>query len=293
MTQPKRHGSTDFYRYGFQGQEKDDEVKGENNSSNYKYRMHDPRVGRFFAVDPLTSKYSHYTPYSFSGNRVIDAIELEGLEEWILNIDKPSFETFHKFIHVVQHDDILNEILIKNLNRPELEKNHKIRFGIIDDEFNNGKTLKNKHIRGYIRSAMLYNKNKDYYKGDDFEQDALRTIAVLEAIGITSDQYQGIIENKEVKIYAVLLNSKNGQSEKDNFKTVAHELILHLENEIMFQITGDEKYNKSMEEEHEIGYGPGGTTDKDETPPDSKMGKIFEKIDKAYDTEEKKEKKED
>lgn len=42
--------------------------------------MHDPRVGRFFAVDPLTVEYPHYSPYSFSGNRVIDAIELEGLE---------------------------------------------------------------------------------------------------------------------------------------------------------------------------------------------------------------------
>lgn len=72
------------YRYGFQGQERDDEVKGEGNSVNYKYRMHDPRIGRFFAVDPLASEYPHYTPYSFSGNKLIHAIELEGLEEFIL-----------------------------------------------------------------------------------------------------------------------------------------------------------------------------------------------------------------
>jgi len=68
------------YRYGFQGQEMDDEVKGKGNSINYKYRMHDPRIGRFFAVDPLTSKYSFYSPYQFSGNEVISKIELEGLE---------------------------------------------------------------------------------------------------------------------------------------------------------------------------------------------------------------------
>jgi hypothetical protein len=42
--------------------------------------MHDPRVGRFFAIDPLTSKYPWYSPYQFSGNRVIDMIELEGCE---------------------------------------------------------------------------------------------------------------------------------------------------------------------------------------------------------------------
>src|SRR5690606_17058167 len=57
------------YRYGFQGQEKDDEVKGKGNSVNYTYRMHDPRLGRFFAVDPLADK-----------NQVISTFELEGLE---------------------------------------------------------------------------------------------------------------------------------------------------------------------------------------------------------------------
>ena len=42
--------------------------------------MHDPRVGRFFAVDPLFKKFPHNSPYAFSENRVIDGIELEGLE---------------------------------------------------------------------------------------------------------------------------------------------------------------------------------------------------------------------
>jgi hypothetical protein len=42
--------------------------------------MHDPRIGRFFAVDPLAPDYPHNSPYAFSENRVIDGIELEGLE---------------------------------------------------------------------------------------------------------------------------------------------------------------------------------------------------------------------
>jgi RHS repeat-associated protein len=80
MLVPNRHGSSESYRYGFQGQEKDDEVKGEGNSLNYTYRMHDARVGRFFAVDPLFRKYAWNSPYSFSSNRVLDRNELEGLE---------------------------------------------------------------------------------------------------------------------------------------------------------------------------------------------------------------------
>ena len=80
MTLPGRTGSSTAYRYGFQGQEKDDELKGEGNSLNYTFRMHDPRVGRFFAVDPLEKTYPWNSPYAFSENRVIFAIELEGLE---------------------------------------------------------------------------------------------------------------------------------------------------------------------------------------------------------------------
>ncbi|OUL60434.1 deaminase domain-containing protein [Flavobacterium sp. AJR] len=83
---PTRHGFSDSYRYGFQGQEMDNEIKGEGNSINYTFRMHDPRIGRFFATDPLTSKYPWLSPYQFSGNRVMDAVELEGLESAYLSV---------------------------------------------------------------------------------------------------------------------------------------------------------------------------------------------------------------
>jgi len=42
--------------------------------------MHDPRLGRFFAVDPLSYKYPSNSNFAFSENRLIDGIELEGLE---------------------------------------------------------------------------------------------------------------------------------------------------------------------------------------------------------------------
>ena len=81
MLMPGRHANTADYRYGFQGQEMDDEIKGEGNSLNYTFRMHDPRVGRFFAIDPLDKDYPWNSPYAFSENVVIHAVELEGLEK--------------------------------------------------------------------------------------------------------------------------------------------------------------------------------------------------------------------
>lgn len=80
MHMPGRHANTGDYRYGFQGQETDNEIKGEGNSMNFKYRMHDTRLGRFFAPDPLEKSYPHNSTYAFSENRVIDGVDFEGLE---------------------------------------------------------------------------------------------------------------------------------------------------------------------------------------------------------------------
>jgi RHS repeat-associated protein len=66
------------YRYGFQNQEHDNELWS--GAVSYKYRVEDPRLGRFFSVDPLAAKYPHNSVYAFSENRVIDGVELEGLE---------------------------------------------------------------------------------------------------------------------------------------------------------------------------------------------------------------------
>jgi RHS repeat-associated protein len=103
-----RHGSvdSDSYRYGFQGQERDDEVKGEGNSYNYTFRMHDPRLGRFFATDPLFKQYSYNSPYAFSENRLIDAIELEGLELKIINYEIGYHQNGDTYVKKINSVDI-------------------------------------------------------------------------------------------------------------------------------------------------------------------------------------------
>lgn len=80
MTMPGRSfvDPENSYRYGFQNQETVKELW--NGAISYKYRIEDPRLGRFFSVDPLAPKYPHNSPYAFSENRVIDGVELEGLE---------------------------------------------------------------------------------------------------------------------------------------------------------------------------------------------------------------------
>lgn len=81
MLQPGRQYSVNNYRYGFNGKENDNEVKGEGNQQDYGMRIYDPRLGRFLSVDPLTKKYPANTPYSYAENDVVRCIDLDGSEK--------------------------------------------------------------------------------------------------------------------------------------------------------------------------------------------------------------------
>lgn len=82
MLMPGRsYSAGNQYRYGFNGKENDNDVKGEGNQQDYGMRIYDPRLGKFLSVDPITKKYPWYTPYSFAGNKPIEAIDIDGSEE--------------------------------------------------------------------------------------------------------------------------------------------------------------------------------------------------------------------
>ncbi|MBC8756061.1 hypothetical protein H2O64_15395 [Kordia sp. YSTF-M3] len=85
MLLPERHASDESYRYGFNGKEKDNEMKGEGVQYDYGFRIYDARLGKFLSQDPLFKSYPWYTPYQFAGNKPIWATDLDGLEEYIDN----------------------------------------------------------------------------------------------------------------------------------------------------------------------------------------------------------------
>ncbi len=80
MIMDRRSTSTAGYRYGYNGKENDDDVKGEGNQQDYGFRIYDPRVARFLSVDPLAPDYPSWSPYPLTMNRVIDGIDLDGTE---------------------------------------------------------------------------------------------------------------------------------------------------------------------------------------------------------------------
>jgi RHS repeat-associated protein len=85
MLMQGRSVNSPIYRYGFNGKENDDEGKGQGNQIDYGARVYDSRVGRFLSADPLTKKYPELTPYQFASNTPLEAIDLDGLEKYIIH----------------------------------------------------------------------------------------------------------------------------------------------------------------------------------------------------------------
>ncbi|QYS92465.1 hypothetical protein JJC04_03315 [Flavobacterium covae] len=63
---PNRHGYSKDYRYGYQGSEKNDQIKGEGNDYTTHYRHLDPRVGRWMSRDPKSTAFE--SPYASMKN---------------------------------------------------------------------------------------------------------------------------------------------------------------------------------------------------------------------------------
>ena len=75
------------YRYGYQGSEKDNEVKGSGNSYTTHFRLLDPRLGRWLSIDPKAAKFCFESPYVSMGNRPITHNDIMG-DEWDKEEDK-------------------------------------------------------------------------------------------------------------------------------------------------------------------------------------------------------------
>lgn len=77
--------SIEEYRNGFQKQEKDKELW--DGAMYYKYRVEDPRLGRFFSVDPLVAKFEGWSSYNFCLDNPLRYVEPDGRAplDWYVN----------------------------------------------------------------------------------------------------------------------------------------------------------------------------------------------------------------
>ena len=79
---PERTKANAAYRYGFNGKENDYDMSTDGLPQDYGMRIYEPRLGRFFSVDPLTKEYPWNSTYAFAENDVIRSVDLDGLERY-------------------------------------------------------------------------------------------------------------------------------------------------------------------------------------------------------------------
>lgn len=75
---PGRSFDSPDYTYGFNGMEKDDEIKGSGNSYDFGARIYDPRIVRWLSLDPAAAEYPSLSDYSFVANSPIQYIDPDG-----------------------------------------------------------------------------------------------------------------------------------------------------------------------------------------------------------------------
>ena len=68
------------YRYGFNGKERDDELKGRGNHYDLGARHYDPRVGRMLSLDPMAAKYPAQSPYAYGANNPAAILDYMGAD---------------------------------------------------------------------------------------------------------------------------------------------------------------------------------------------------------------------
>lgn len=95
------------YRYGFNGQEKSDEISGEGNVYNFDARMYNPRIGRWFSADAKGKAFS--SPYNYVQNNPINRVDPDGNDDiyFVFLYDKtiPSLSHLTKFSVIVRNNE--------------------------------------------------------------------------------------------------------------------------------------------------------------------------------------------
>ncbi len=102
MLQPGRTFALgDAYRYGFNGKENDNEVKGTANEINFGSRQYDPRLGKFLSMDPLWQKYPHMSPYQGMGNNPLLFVDPDGESIWLYITRRKDALTTLKYLAMI------------------------------------------------------------------------------------------------------------------------------------------------------------------------------------------------
>jgi RHS repeat-associated protein len=148
------------YRYGFNGMERDDEVKGSGASYDFGARMYDPRVGRWWSCDPMERTYPMIVPFAAFGANPINFIDSEG--EIIVWHNDAFRDRMMKLRSVSTGLDIVLTLLERSYSQ--------IDVYVDDSKFEDGKRVGGRFYQGTGDIYFPTSINKSSAFGDEFVQ---------------------------------------------------------------------------------------------------------------------------
>lgn len=119
----------------------------------FRFRNHDPQIGRFVQIDPLAAQYVNNSTYAYAENDIIRAIDLEGLEKYIV-----TFRAFIPHEKVRNPDPTRNDKHFAGDNRHEYQayaSNYRTSQSVMVDFDNDKMSL----LQNYAASTTGLDKN--------------------------------------------------------------------------------------------------------------------------------------
>jgi len=184
------------YRYGFNGQEKSDEIKGEGNSYTAEFWEYDPRLGRRWNIDPITKEYE--SPYAAFSNNPIWFVDASGADT-------------SKYLSNSQAVDAIN-----------------IAYGVVKSHLDAKNFSIGNDYRGEVNKAVIsyIEKNKlDFGAAAEFQQQAIDYYKGFKEVAESvngnrefNELGSKILNNSnnslfvKISVTQKLINQKNGQA---------------------------------------------------------------------------------
>ena len=191
-----------LYRYGFNGKEKDQQGEWGLNHYDYGFRIYNPALGRFLSVDPLTREYPWYTPYQFAGNKPIEKVDLDGLEDYNYRLLLGGKNG--KTVINIEFDGENNDYWANTWLNP------RPHHFLLPNEFGGYQADTNFETEQELRDYVLGQNIDDLQHGNDVNIAISETLS--EFISIFSGSWRGKVRSR--------LRSKSNQSTAGNSKHI-------------------------------------------------------------------------
>ncbi|KKP52881.1 MAG: hypothetical protein UR43_C0009G0013 [candidate division TM6 bacterium GW2011_GWF2_33_332] len=181
------------YRFGFNGKENENEWDGQTGSKlDFGARIYDSRLGRWFSVDPLASKFSNLSSYNFTSNNPIIFIDNDG-EDFGVKVNN-SEKTIIITATVYTTNQKAYEQALKASNKWNLIKSKYNGYSVGVEINVVYVTPSNEEVTSYFSSIKFYRKNGNIKKSllNKWKNKYIRSMAERSAMmDPTGNLYSG------------------------------------------------------------------------------------------------------